>query len=644
MILDRCRRIAFPVLLTAVAGCSALLDDEPSPPPRVELGVPGVEASVDADSIRIQGAAHSRNGVQRITLQVNDGAEQPVEVSPARDVSFTAVARPLIPGSNQLVVRAYDADGRQGSVLVRVVARDTVPPTLVILAPEADGFLNRDSVPVALRITDNWRVSGAWYVLDQGAEVALPLPTAADSGRVTFSIPEPAPGRHTVRIRGTDPAGNTVTAERTFEVATTRVRIVEPVEGALIERYWAGVFVSVEPRNISKLLSVAVNGVPQVSSFYSGLLFGEREEAQPAPDLLVVRALSLPEGEVRLRVDVIEGESRKRIGTASVRVHVRVPARTYTVTRVGTLGGRESHGEDLNEQGEVVGWSYTASGAVHAFLWSGGTLSDLGTSLGTESRAVGIAADGTVVGNYVDGCPRAFRRPPGASASTLGLECGYRAVDINDRGTVLVFRNAADYSETYAVEPALLRDGAMHPLRLTPAPITGPDRFRGVLRINNSDQVLAKYWGGPGWPYTGIVHPQAAPRLIGAMEGRDMNEGGRTVLPPMGLYDYHLHEVRLTNPTEYLPSLDLGPPKATALNNLNQVAGTYLHGSPGAVPERAVREPFLWDAGRLYRIVLSDPSWRVDEIVRIADSGLILANATDVRTGEQSAILLRPTP
>ena len=46
----------------------------------------------------------------------------------------------------------------------------------------------------------------------------------------------------------------------------------------------------------------------------------------------------------------------------------------------------------------MVGHSYTASGAEHAFLWEGGTMTDLGTLGGRDSGATGINARGQVVG------------------------------------------------------------------------------------------------------------------------------------------------------------------------------------------------------------------------------------------------------
>ncbi len=43
----------------------------------------------------------------------------------------------------------------------------------------------------------------------------------------------------------------------------------------------------------------------------------------------------------------------------------------YSITDLGTLpGGGDSYAHDINNRGQVVGYSYTASGEQHAVLWS----------------------------------------------------------------------------------------------------------------------------------------------------------------------------------------------------------------------------------------------------------------------------------
>lgn len=72
---------------------------------------------------------------------------------------------------------------------------------------------------------------------------------------------------------------------------------------------------------------------------------------------------------------------------------------------LGTLGGTTSIAQGVSSSGTIVGWSFTASGAQHAFSYSGGIMTDLGTLGGTSgSVASGINSAGTIVGSsYITG-------------------------------------------------------------------------------------------------------------------------------------------------------------------------------------------------------------------------------------------------
>lgn len=113
-------------------------------------------------------------------------------------------------------------------------------------------------------------------------------------------------------------------------------------------------------------------------------------------------------------------------------------------TAIPTLGGTRSDAVALNDAGQIVGWAATTlplpagpGQLAHAFLWQGGTMTDLGTlRAGDESFALAINNAGQVVGSSGD---RAFLwqdgemadiTPPGAS--------GAAARFISDRGSILI--------------------------------------------------------------------------------------------------------------------------------------------------------------------------------------------------------------
>jgi len=69
------------------------------------------------------------------------------------------------------------------------------------------------------------------------------------------------------------------------------------------------------------------------------------------------------------------------------------------VVDLGTMGGRESAAHDINDHGEIVGWSDTKSGEHHAFLWRKGGMEDLTPFEGYTADANGINNRTQVVGS-----------------------------------------------------------------------------------------------------------------------------------------------------------------------------------------------------------------------------------------------------
>ena len=77
----------------------------------------------------------------------------------------------------------------------------------------------------------------------------------------------------------------------------------------------------------------------------------------------------------------------------------------YTITDLGTLGGRFSSASGINRSGQVVGLSYITGDTVsHGFLYRNNTMKDIGTLGGSLSDASSINNSGQVVGGaYITG-------------------------------------------------------------------------------------------------------------------------------------------------------------------------------------------------------------------------------------------------
>src|SRR5262249_1701998 len=79
----------------------------------------------------------------------------------------------------------------------------------------------------------------------------------------------------------------------------------------------------------------------------------------------------------------------------------------YSITDLGTLGGSYSEAFGINASGQVVGDSGTPTSSGHAFVYSGGQMSDLNLP-GTLGTARAVNASGQIAGYYYNGAYEAF--------------------------------------------------------------------------------------------------------------------------------------------------------------------------------------------------------------------------------------------
>ena len=158
-----------------------------------------------------------------------------------------------------------------------------------------------------------------------------------------------------------------------------------------------------------------------------------------------------------------------------------------TMTNLGTLvpGGTESEASGINDAGQVAGFSITLSGHTHAFLYSKGTMTDIGTLGGGASFALGINNVGQVVGyssTSFDLHLHAFLYS-NRTMTDLGILPGgdySQACAINDAGQVVGVATTSSASHAF-----LYSNGTMTDLGTLPG-----GRQSGAYGINNAGQVV----------------------------------------------------------------------------------------------------------------------------------------------------------
>ena len=162
-------------------------------------------------------------------------------------------------------------------------------------------------------------------------------------------------------------------------------------------------------------------------------------------------------------------------------------SRSGDLTLLGSLGGVTPFGftgvaTAINTLGDAVGYSYIDSVNRHAFLYSRGAMTDIG-SFGGYSGALSINDEGTIVGFASDrdnGSARAFVYSHGAmiDIDPVGFESSANA--INNRGQVVGEFLTADQSSFHAF---LYSEGVFNDLGSAESPETV------AFAINDQQQI-----------------------------------------------------------------------------------------------------------------------------------------------------------
>jgi len=330
------------------------------------------------------------------------------------------------------------------------------------------------------------------------------------------------------------------------------------------------------------------------------------------------------------------------VPAAAVAAAPAAAATTYTITDLGSLGFGVTDALAINSNGQVTGYSYLSKeiqipcppakygqpkkcfeAPYHAFLWSNGKMTDLGTLGGNFSAGNAINRSGEVVGaaqtraGYSDSA--LWNGQTITDLAPLGV---LDASGINDSGQIAGMCGPNTGSGSFA---CVVSNGNVTALTAPPA---FPD-CNEAIAINNNGQVLGTCGDASG-----------------AVRAVVWSRGTPTVLPTLG-----------------------GPGiSPAAINNLGQVTGY-------AMTSTDAQHGFLWSNGQMTdlgnnffaaavndngvivggneiysngtlqdfnNLIPAGSPYQIDYATGINDNGQIVAKAYDTVTNQFHSVLLTP--
>ena len=323
---------------------------------------------------------------------------------------------------------------------------------------------------------------------------------------------------------------------------------------------------------------------------------------------------------------------------------------TYTITDLGSLGGGVTHGLAINAAGQVTGDSVLSqlvqvpcpvqkyggpkkcfAHPDHAFVWSNGTMNDLGSLGGLSSQGVAINGSGEVVGESATKSAGPYAPFLWDGHSMKALSAPTTVHGINDSGQIVGQCFDPVFIQTTA---CVVSNGTVTALPESNPSIecvyinTIPPSIPAADAINNNGQIL-----------------------------------GNCFYSALGL------AIVWTNDTPtVLPTLGGVASSGTAISGNGQVVGTsetaagaedgfwWSNGtltdlgsafSPAAVNDSGVivGGQFVYSNGTLQNLnslIPAGSGYQIQTATGINDNGQIVANATDTATNQGHALLLTP--
>lgn len=309
----------------------------------------------------------------------------------------------------------------------------------------------------------------------------------------------------------------------------------------------------------------------------------------------------------------------------------------YTLIDLGTLGGDWSKAYGINDSGQVVGQSRDSDGESFAFLWSEGTMTNLGTLDGHPSSiARGINNLGQVVGR----ASFPWRALLWSDGTMTQVSMAHSmAYDINDLGQIVGSASNSDGD----IHAFLWSDGTA-----TDLGTLGGFDSSSADGINNSGQVVGSCWSfSGGWTSKAFLWADGTMTDLGTLGGERsgaeaINNSGQIVgwaensdgdAPAFLWSDGTMTE---------LGTLGANWGVAWAINDLGQVVGTGAYNDEDAEEDWVA---VLWSDGMVWDLndlIAPDLGWKLMYAEDINNHGHIVGWGQ--YQGEIRAFLLVPEP
>lgn len=244
------------------------------------------------------------------------------------------------------------------------------------------------------------------------------------------------------------------------------------------------------------------------------------------------------------------------------------------IVDLGTLGGSSSSALDINERGDVVGYSRVAEDvATHAFVRRGGRMIDLGTLPGdADSYATDVNDRGDVVGysSGGDGIRAVLWRPDGTAVDLTARTGLHLVTDLDNAGRLVGSVLPDGMNEV----PALWYRGRTTLLS---------DLSGSASAINDRGEIVGYFFVGTAgsfvWRRGRLTEIPLLPDLppASAMQAQDINNRGQVV--GFGGFDGFVWDAD-SGTLATLPGLGRAGTAAYGINDRGQIAG-----SAGTTPE-----------------------------------------------------------